>query len=69
MMEHPEIEQLGIVLEMARPDRTTFAAYLDCRRSQPPDALATVRVALFDIGKIKQAETEMQIASTPSGAQ
>ncbi|MFU8821118.1 MAG: histidine kinase [Gammaproteobacteria bacterium] len=69
MMEHPEIEQLGIVLEMARLDRTSFAAYLDCRRSQPRDALSTVRVALFDIGKIKQAETEMQIASTPGGAQ
>ena len=58
MMEHPEIEQLGIVIEMARPDRTTFDAYLDCRRLQLLDALPTVRVTLFDIGKIKQVEAE-----------
>jgi PAS domain-containing protein len=58
MMEHPEVEQLGLVLEMARLDRTTFNAYLDCRRSQPPDGLPTVRVTLFDIAKITQAESE-----------
>jgi PAS domain S-box-containing protein len=69
MMEHPEIEQLGIVLEMARLDRTTFPAYLDCRRLQAPDDLPTVRVTLFDIGKIKQAEAEMQLASVPGAAQ
>jgi PAS domain-containing protein len=69
MMEHPEIEQLDVVLEMARLDRTTFDAYLDCRRSQSLDALPTVRVTLFDIGRIKQAEAEMQIASVAVGAQ
>lgn len=69
MMEHPEIEQLGVVLEMVRLDRTTFDAYLDCRRLQPPDGLPTVRVTLFDIGKIKQAEAEMQLASAPIGTQ
>jgi PAS domain-containing protein len=68
MTEHPEIEQLGVVLEMARLDRTTFDAYLDCRRLQTPDALPTVRVTLVDIGKIKQAEADMQIASLPIGA-
>jgi PAS domain S-box-containing protein len=67
MMEHPEIEQLGVVLEMSRLDRTTFAAYLDCRRLQAEDALPMVRVTLFDIGKIKQAEAEMRIASVPGG--
>jgi PAS domain-containing protein len=65
MTEHPEIEQLAVVLEMARLDRTTFDAYLDCRRLQPPDALPTVRVTLFDIGKIKQAEAERQNAVPP----
>jgi PAS domain-containing protein len=69
MMEHPEIEQLGVVLEMARLDRTTFDAYLDCRRLQPPDALPTVRVTLFDTGKIRQAEAEKQDTSVPGGAQ
>lgn len=68
MMEHPGIEQLGVVLQMARLDRTTFEAYLDCRRLQPLDALPTVRIALFDLGKIKQAEAEKKIASVPVGA-
>lgn len=68
MTEHPEIEQLGVVLEMARLDRTTFDAYLHCRRLQTPDTPPTVRVTLFDIGKIKQAEADMQTASLPIGA-
>ena len=58
MMDDPEIEQLGAVLEMTRPDHTNFEAYLDCRRLQSPDAPPTARVTLFDIGKIKQAEAE-----------
>lgn len=58
MMDHPEVEQLGVVLEMARHDRTTFDAYLDCRRLESPDDLPAVRVTLFDIGKIKQAAPE-----------
>lgn len=58
MMDDPEIKQFGAVLEMARPDRTTFEAYLDCRRLQSPDVPLTARVTLFDIGKIKQAEAE-----------
>jgi PAS domain S-box-containing protein len=69
MLENPEIEQLGVVLEMTRPDRTTFDAYLDCRRLQPPDALPTVRVTLVDIAKIKEAEAETGIAAVPSAAQ
>ena len=58
MIEDPEVRQFGAVLEMARPDRTTFEAYLDCRRLEPPDAPPMVRVTMFDIGKIKQAEAE-----------
>ena len=69
MIEHPEIEQLGVVLEMTRLDGTTFDAYLDCRRLQPPDALPTVRVTLFDIDTIKQAEAKKQIASVSSAVQ
>lgn len=65
MIEHPEIEQLAFVLEMARPDGTRFNGYLYCRRIQPPDALPTVRVTLFDIGKIKEAEAEIQTAPAP----
>lgn len=65
MIEHTDIEPLAFILEMARPDGTTFDAYLDCRRLQSPDALVTVRVTLFDIGKIKQAEAETQIATVP----
>jgi PAS domain-containing protein len=65
MMEQPEIEQLGVVLEMARLDHTTFDVYLDCRRFQPADSPPAVRVTLFDIGKIKQAEVESQVAPVP----
>lgn len=60
MIDDPEIEQLGVVLEMARLDHTTFDAYLDCRRSQLEDDLPTVRITLFDIEKIKLAEAERQ---------
>lgn len=69
MAEDSEIVQRGVVLEMVRPDRTTFDAYLDCRRVQPPDALPTIRVTLFDIGKIRQAEREEQDESVASGRQ
>ncbi|MFU8896136.1 MAG: PAS domain S-box protein [Gammaproteobacteria bacterium] len=58
IIEDSETRQFGAVLQMARPDRTTFEAYLDCRRSESPNAPPTVRVTLFDIGKIKQAEAE-----------
>ena len=67
MVESPEIEQLGVVLEMARPDHATFDAYLDCRRIQPADGVPTVRVTLFDIGMIRQAEADRKIASAASG--
>lgn len=69
MMQHPEIGQIGVVLEMTRPDRTAFDAYLDCRRVQSPSALPKIRVTLFDIGQIRQAEAEMQSAAVPSVAQ
>lgn len=62
MIENPGIGQVGVVLEMARLDRSTFEAYLDCRRLQPPEALPMIRVTLFDIGKIKQVEAERQSA-------
>ena len=58
MIEHPENDELGIVVEIARLDRKTFDAYLDCRRIQPPDGPPTVRVTLFDIAKITRAESE-----------
>lgn len=72
MIEEPEIEQLGVVLQMARVDQTTFDAYLDCRRLQFPEDAPTVRITLFDIGKIKQAENqaaeETRSPSGPGGA-
>lgn len=68
LMEHPDIEQRGVVLEMARTDRTTFDAYLDCRRLPPTEGVPTVRVTLVDIAKIKEAEAELQNASRPVGA-
>lgn len=65
MIEDPETEQLGLVLEMARADGTTFDAYLDCRRVQPADASPTVRITLVDVGKIRQVEAETKNPSPP----
>lgn len=62
MMEQAGGEPVGVVLEMARHDQTTFDAYLDCRRLQSSDDRPAVRVTLFDTGKIREAEAELQSA-------
>lgn len=54
MMEHAEIEQRTLVLQMARKDETAFDAYLDCRRPHLPGTPRALRITLFDIGKFKQ---------------
>lgn len=69
MTEHPEMEQLNVALEMSRPDRTTFDAYLECRRLEGPDDSPTFRVTLLDIGKIRQAEAEIEREPVPGGGQ
>jgi hypothetical protein len=48
---------------MTRADASTFHAYLDCQRRQPTEAPPTLRLALFDIGKIEQVKVDMQNAT------
>lgn len=62
LMEHAEIGQQAFVLELTRADGSTFHGYLDCQRRQPAAEPPTLRLALFDISRIKQAELAMQDA-------
>lgn len=54
MMEHHEVAQRALAIQMARADATPFDAYLDCRRPHLPDAGQTLRITLFDTGKVNQ---------------
>jgi len=58
MMEHADNQGQAFVLEMTSADGASFPAYLDCRRSESSDAPPSLRIALVDIGKIRQAEAE-----------
>lgn len=60
IMKHGDIEKHAIVLEMMRDDATTFVAHLDCQCEALVGAPPTLRLALIDISRIKQAEAEMQ---------
>lgn len=57
MLEPAEIERSVFMLEMLRADGSTFDAYLDCRSREPMTAPPMLRFALFDVSKIKQAES------------
>lgn len=63
LMQQAQPEPQAFVLELARGDGTTFHAYLDCHRRQGPDDAPILRLALFDIGRIKAAELKMREAS------
>ena len=65
MMKHADIETRTFVLDMARADGTRFNAYLHCRRQDATDARSALRVALFDIGRIHQAEAEKDGVRAP----
>jgi len=58
MMTHADSDKRTFVLDMARADGAHFTAYLDCRRQETTDARPTLRVALFDITEIRQAEAQ-----------
>ncbi len=64
LLDPAEIERTVFMLEMLRADGTSFNAYFDCRSREPmPEASAlrpVLRFALFDAGKIKQAEMQMR---------
>ncbi|NTV96465.1 MAG: PAS domain S-box protein [Thiobacillus sp.] len=64
LMEQSETGKRTLVLEMARADASTFYGYLECQRRAATDGAPTLRLALFDISKIKQAEADMLNAAT-----
>jgi diguanylate cyclase (GGDEF)-like protein/PAS domain S-box-containing protein len=63
MMKHPDSEPQTFELTMTQADGTIFYAHLDCLRREYTDDLPVLRVALVDISKLKQAETDLGIAA------
>lgn len=59
MMKHAETDRQTFVLEMIQADATPFYAYIECQRRQNMADPPVLRLALFDMSKIKQAEAEM----------
>ena len=62
MMEHAEAETLACDLEMTGAGGAAFYAHLDCLRRKAPDGPPGLRIALTDIGKLKQTEAELVLA-------
>jgi PAS domain S-box-containing protein len=60
-----EVVQTACVLELARGDGSSFHAYLECQGWQVIDGIQVLRLALFDINKIRAAEQHKGEDSTP----
>lgn len=65
MMDRGEPDRVALALAMVRADGSGFHGYLDCRRREAADAASTMRLALMDIDKIRQAEAEVYAAAVP----
>jgi len=64
MMKDDTPSPCALDLQMHRADGTIFQAQIDCQRTGETSKIASVlRVALTDISKLKQAETEAHIAA------
>jgi voltage-gated potassium channel Kch len=59
LVHHAEIEKKTFMLELMHSDNSNFRVYLDCRRQKSHSTAESYRLALFDIGKITQAEAEL----------
>lgn len=59
LMEQPEPGKQTLVLEMTRVDAAPFYGYLECQHHISSTGATTLRLALFDISKIRQTEAEM----------
>lgn len=67
LMEQDQTAPRAFALELLRGDASTFHAYFECQRRQSTDAAPVLRIALFDISKIKQAEADTgNAASSPA---
>lgn len=62
-MKRADTDKQTFVLELVRADGTRFHAYLDGQRRQLAGAATVLRLALFDISKIRQAEEAMLAAA------
>jgi PAS domain S-box-containing protein len=63
IMEREDIEKHVFTLRMVGADATALPVLLECQRLKPSDAPPMLRCALVDIGRIRQAEEEVGIAS------
>jgi PAS domain S-box-containing protein len=63
MMEPSEDANRAYVLEMMGADNSAFQAFLDCRPLKTMDSAQSLRLTVLDIGKIRQAEADMQTVS------
>ncbi|MBK7563275.1 MAG: EAL domain-containing protein [Propionivibrio sp.] len=63
MRESPGDHAHEADLVMVRNDGSTFDARLDCLRKTGVDESWTLRIALVDISRLKQAEAELRIAA------
>jgi PAS domain S-box-containing protein len=64
-IEDHDVERESFVLEMLRPDASTFRVYVDCRRREAANSTPTLRLALVDISSIRKAEEERNSAAGP----
>jgi PAS domain S-box-containing protein len=61
LLDPAEMERTVFMLEMRRADGTAFDGYFDCQARVPlPELRPKLRLALFDAGKIMQAELQMR---------
>ncbi|MBK7356310.1 PAS domain-containing protein [Propionivibrio sp.] len=63
MRESPGEQTHETDLVLVRNDGSTFDARLDCLRKTGADESWTLRIALVDISRLKQAEAELRIAA------
>ena len=63
MMNNTENEKQAFDLEMQHEDGSLFYGHLDCIRLKIEDAPPLLRIALTDISKLKQAETDLHVAA------
>ncbi|NOT10413.1 MAG: EAL domain-containing protein [Methylococcaceae bacterium] len=63
MIKLPNDKKQELGLEIVRADGSVFYAHLDCLRRESLPTSPSLRIALIDISKIKQAEKELRIAA------
>jgi PAS domain S-box-containing protein len=57
-IEDHDVERKSFILELLRPDASTFRVYVDCQRREAAGSAPTLRLALVDVSGIRKAEEE-----------